>query len=191
MPWRILRQITADYARRVKPAPHRPDPGRWRSDALTASWLGHSTVLMNFYGVNVLTDPVFSARAGLNFGFFTLGPKRYVAPALKIGQLPRIDMVLLSHAHMDHFDLRSLRQLDGEAVVVTAKSTADLLKGMTFRKIIELDWNESAEIDTAGGTGKGTSVRGETLGCADEARRSPQLQWIRARARGKERLRDG
>ncbi len=70
-----------------------------------------------------------------------IGPKRYVAPALKIRELPRIDLILLSHAHMDHFDLPSLKRLSGEATVVTAKSTSDLLDGMRFKKIIELDWN--------------------------------------------------
>ena len=147
----ILGQICGDYTRRVKPAPFRPDPSSWKSDTLTAAWLGHSTVLINFYGVNILTDPVFSARAGLRLPPFTIGPKRYVAPALKISELPRIDIILLTHAHMDHFDLRSLKRLRGEPVVVTAKSTSDLLAGTQFKKVIELGWGESAVIETAAG----------------------------------------
>lgn len=151
LPWRVLRRLCTDFGRGIKPAPHKPAPSTWRDSALTAAWIGHSTVLVNFYGVNFLTDPVFGARVGLRVPPFTIGPKRYVAPALKISELPRIDLILLTHAHMDHFDLPSLRRLRGGAVVVTAKSTRDLLAGIRFKKIIELDWGESAEIETPGG----------------------------------------
>jgi L-ascorbate metabolism protein UlaG (beta-lactamase superfamily) len=150
--WRFLRQIGADYTRPVKPAPHAPDPASWKNDTLIASWLGHSTVLLNLHGVNILTDPVFSVRAGLKLGFLTIGPKRYMEPALDIKALPPIHLILLTHAHMDHFDLPSLRQMNKEAVVVTAKSTADLLHKIAFKQIIELDWNESRDIDTAAGS---------------------------------------
>jgi len=146
LPWRIFRQLCADCIRNIKPAPNKPTPGTWKNDALTASWLGHSTVLINFYGVNILTDPVFGARAGIRIPPFTIGPKRYVAPALKISELPRIDLVLLSHAHMDHFDLPSLRKLGHDCTVVTAKATADLLNSIGFKKIIELDWDNTATI---------------------------------------------
>ena len=147
----MLRRICVDCTRGIKPAPLKPQPAAWKNDALTAAWLGHSTVLINLHGVHILTDPVFSARIGLRLPPFTIGPKRYVAPALKISELPRIDIILLTHAHMDHFDLPSLKRLAGEAVVVTARSTHDLLAGIRFKKIIELDWGESTEIVTAAG----------------------------------------
>jgi L-ascorbate metabolism protein UlaG (beta-lactamase superfamily) len=148
---RFLRQIFSDSLRAICPAPHKPHPASWSNGALTAAWLGHATVLMNFHGVHVLTDPVFSQRAGLRIlPGFTLGPKRYVQPALTIPELPRIDLVLLTHAHMDHLDLASLKKLDRSATVVTARATTDLLHGMNFKKIIELDWNQSAEIQTRG-----------------------------------------
>jgi len=154
LPWRVLRQICGDYTRGIRRAPHTPAPREWRNDALTAAWIGHSTVLINFYGFHILTDPVFSARVGLRIPPFTIGPKRYVQPALKISELPRIDLVLLSHAHMDHFDIPSLKKLDHGATVITAKATADLLNGIPFGKIIELDWDQSQEIETASGTVK-------------------------------------
>jgi L-ascorbate metabolism protein UlaG (beta-lactamase superfamily) len=152
LPWRILGRICGDYTRGIKPAPLKPAPSTWKDDALTAAWLGHSTVLINFHGVHILTDPVFSARVGLRVPPFTIGPKRHVAPALKISELPRIDLILLTHAHMDHFDLPSLKRLRGGPIVVTARSTLDLLAGIRFKKIIELDWDESTEIATAAGT---------------------------------------
>jgi L-ascorbate metabolism protein UlaG (beta-lactamase superfamily) len=159
LPWRILRQLCADTTRVIKPAPHKPDPASWKNEALTASWLGHSTVFINFYGINILTDPVFGARVGLRAGPFTIGPKRYVEPALATGELPRIDVILLSHAHMDHFDLPSLKKMNREATVITAKSTADLLDGIGFKKIIELDWGGSTEIGTAAGVLKITAFQ--------------------------------
>ncbi len=143
--------MCADCTRGVAPAPHKPDPAAWGDGGLTAAWLGHATVLINFYGVNILTDPVFGARVGLRVPPFTLGPKRHVAPALKINELPRIDLVLLTHAHMDHFDLPSLRRIPGAPAVVTAKNTEDLLAGMRFGKIHELHWGETVEIATPRG----------------------------------------
>src|SRR5271155_4592980 len=139
LPWRLLGRIVGDCTRVIKPAPLKPTPATWKDGTLTAAWIGHSTVLINFYGINLLTDPVFSARVGLRLPPFTIGPKRYVAPALKISELPRVDLILLTHAHMDHFDLPSLKRLHSEATVVTAKSTNDLLHGIRFKNIIELD----------------------------------------------------
>ncbi len=129
------------------PAPQKPDPAAWHDDQVTAAWIGHSTVLINFYGVNILTDPILGARAGLPVGPFTLGPKRYVAPALRFSDLPPIDLILLSHAHMDHFDLATLRRFDRRPLVVTAHSTADLLHHTRLRPHLnELSWGEQLRL---------------------------------------------
>src|SRR5438874_11420612 len=81
-----------------------PSPHSWDPNAITATWLGHSTVLLNFYGLTILTDPVLCKRVGADTPLGTIGAKRLVAPALKAHELPPIDLVLLSHAHMDHLD---------------------------------------------------------------------------------------
>ena len=144
---RYLKIMLLDVRRPVPPAPHRPEPAAWPDDALTAAWLGHSTVLVNFYGVNILTDPVLGARAGLALGPLVVGPKRYVAAALTPQELPRIDLVLLSHAHMDHFDLRTLGRLRAGPRVVTARHTADLLRGTRLRRhATELGWGEQVRL---------------------------------------------
>ena len=67
---------------------------------------------MKIDGYTIITDPVFSTRAGLHLGPVTLGVKRLIEPALEIRELPKIDLVVLSHAHMDHFDIPSLRRLE-------------------------------------------------------------------------------
>ena len=134
---------SADRRRRVLPAPHRPNPRVWPDRGLFAAWLGHATVLLKIDGITILTDPVFSLRAGLYLGPVTLGLKRLVAPALEIQDLPRIDVVLLSHAHMDHFDIPSLRHLEnGVTTVITARRTSDLLRARRYRSVRELGWGE-------------------------------------------------
>ncbi len=144
---RYLKTILNDFRRRVLPAPQKPDPASWRDDQITVSWLGHTTVLINFYGVNILTDPILGARAGLSVGPLTIGPKRYVRPALRFSELPPIDLILLSHAHMDHFDLATLRRFDRRPLVVTAHATSDLLHKTRLRRhVSELSWGENLRL---------------------------------------------
>src|SRR5438270_11299100 len=95
----------------VLPAPHRPRPSEWSDERLTVAWLGHATVLINFYGTWLLTDPALRSRVGVRVGALTLGPRRLVRPALTLRELPALDAVLVSHAHMDHCDLGTLRPL--------------------------------------------------------------------------------
>ncbi len=131
----------------VLPAPLRPAPRAWPDRGLFAAWLGHSTVLLKIDGITLLTDPVFSRRIGINLGPLTLGIKRLVAPALGMRDLPPIDVVLLSHAHMDHFDLPSLRRLEHRSTaVVTAARTADLLRARRYGMVRELGWEERVRV---------------------------------------------
>jgi L-ascorbate metabolism protein UlaG (beta-lactamase superfamily) len=101
-------------------------------------------------GFTILTDPVFSLRVGINLGPFTLGIKRLIDVALDVPELPAVDLVLLSHAHMDHFDLPSLRLLESERThVVTAERTDDLLRPKRYARVQELRWNETARVGPA------------------------------------------
>jgi len=106
-------------------------------------------VLINFFGINILTDPVLFSRIGIRLPGFTIGPKRLTAPALQFHELPRIDLILLSHAHFDHFDLRTLRRFDENTRVITAPNTADLLKWTRLRDITELRWGETKVLNIA------------------------------------------
>jgi len=141
------RSIVRDFKRQILPAPYRPHPQFWPDSGLHAAWLGHTSVLLKIDGVTVLTDPVFSARAGIGMGPVTLGLKRLVEPALSLAELPKIDVILLSHAHMDHFDIRSLRRLESPTTtVVTATRTADLLRVPRYGAVHELGWGERARV---------------------------------------------
>jgi len=143
---RFLRYLWQDIGRAVAPAPHHPDPRAWPDDQVTVAWLGHATVLLNFHGCVILTDPVFFSRIGINIGPITFGPKRYISAALRPRELPPIDLLLLSHAHMDHLDQRSLRQIDRSTTVVTASHTADIFSRRRFREVHELAWKKSLEL---------------------------------------------
>lgn len=142
----FFREMSKEYKRETLPAPNYPDPSLWPDQGLHAAWLGHSTVLLKLDGFTVLTDPVFSSRVGLNFGPMTLGIKRLIDVAVPLSNLPPIDLVLLSHAHMDHFDLPTLRKLENpETTVITATRTSDLLRPRRYANVYELGWNETVQ----------------------------------------------
>src|SRR5262245_42883220 len=133
------------------PAPHAPTPSTWSDNAITLAWLGHATVLLNFYGVRVLTDPALFPRIGIDAWLTTIGPLRLTSCALSPSQLPEIDVVLVSHAHFDHLDTRSLGAIRGRPAALMASGTSDLLPRRRYSSVRELRWGESARIDTMRG----------------------------------------
>jgi L-ascorbate metabolism protein UlaG (beta-lactamase superfamily) len=155
---RLFREWTNESWRPIAPAFARPEPSTWSDSQVTLAWLGHSTVLINFFGVTILTDPVLFPRVGIRLPAITVGPKRLTAPALQFNDLPRIDVILLSHAHFDHLDLRTLGCFNESARVITARATSDLFKRTHLSDITELDWNESKSLNTAQGTIEITAV---------------------------------
>src|ERR1700757_3769004 len=77
----LWREWTVESCRPIAPAFAQPEPLRWSNENVTAAWLGHATVLTNFFGINILTDPALFPRIGIRFPGFTVGPKRLTAPA--------------------------------------------------------------------------------------------------------------
>lgn len=140
---RFLTKTIFDRRGRPRPPPARPVPGEWRDGEITGSCLGHSTVLLNFLGVRILTDPVFSTRVGPGVSPLIVGPKRVYRAALRPRDFAAPDLLLLSHAHFDHFDVASLRAFSRDTPVVTARDTGDLLRALRFREVHELDWGRS------------------------------------------------
>jgi L-ascorbate metabolism protein UlaG (beta-lactamase superfamily) len=107
------------------------------------TFIGHSTFLIQTAAGNVLTDPMFSQRAGpLNL----LGPRRVRQPAVRFDDLPPISMILLSHNHYDHCDLRTLGRLADrfDPIVVTPLGNAALVRSAGIRRVEELDWWQAA-----------------------------------------------
>src|SRR5215469_9290791 len=147
----LFREWTVESWRPINPAFARPEPWKWSDKNVTLAWLGHSTVIINFFGVIVLTDPVLFPRVGIRLPGITIGPKRLTASALQVRDLPHVDLILLSHAHFDHFDLRTLRCFNETTRVITARATNDLLKRTRFSDITELDWGETKNLSAAAG----------------------------------------
>ena len=138
--WRYL---TGSDGRPPWPATVPVTPGtpvpRVEGDAMVATWVGHATVLVQTGGLNILTDPVWSDRTGP----FARGPKRVAAPGIRFDDLPRIDLVLLSHNHYDHLDLPTLKRLwaRDKPMVVTSLGNDAILRanGIEARA---LDWGQ-------------------------------------------------
>lgn len=132
----------ADYAGQGHRVPQQPadlqsihNPGA--QPQLT--WIGHATLLLQYRGLNLLTDPIFSERASpLSF----IGPQRVLPPALEIAQLPTIDYILISHNHYDHLDLATVKALgDRPLWLVPLKLKGWLVEnGISAERVIELDW---------------------------------------------------
>lgn len=143
----MWRNFYADLGRPVAEPAHIPDPSQWPDHGLHAAWIGHSTVLLKIDGYTVLTDPIFSNYAGVHVGMVSVGVKRTIRAALGPEEMPPIDLILLSHAHMDHMDLPSLRALENpKTTVVTARHTADLLRVRRYQRVHEVGWNETVQV---------------------------------------------
>src|ERR1700722_2377301 len=144
------RRVSQDLRRDVIVPAQSPAIAKWSKSGIHATWIGHSTVLLSIDGFTILTDPVFSNRIGIRPLGFTIGFKRLGAPAIAIEKIPAPDLILLSHAHMDHFDVPSLRKLENaRTAVVTASRTSDLLRVNKYQAVHELRWNESVQVGPA------------------------------------------
>lgn len=101
--------------------------------------VNHSTVLIQVNGLNILTDPIWSMRAGL---LSWMGPKRVVPPGIAFDQLPPIDIVLISHNHYDHMDIPTLVRLAkrDNPLMITGMGNQRILRQKGLNNIQELDW---------------------------------------------------
>lgn len=130
----------ARWPQRVENGDQPPPPLRNSGNALHATWIGQSTVLIQTAGVNILTDPFLTDRASpLPF----LGPRRVRAPGLLPQDMPPVDIVLLSHNHYDHMDLAGLSQLvrhHRPKFITPAGNARYLRPTLTGLEIVEREW---------------------------------------------------
>ena len=129
----------AQWPRRIENTVYPAPPRRVGGSGLLVTWIGHSTVLLQTAGLNILTDPLFSKRAS---PFQFAGPSRVRDPAIAIENLPPIDIVLLSHNHYDHLDRPALRQIGKHHApqLITALNNGQYVSGLPAT---ELDWRQS------------------------------------------------
>jgi L-ascorbate metabolism protein UlaG (beta-lactamase superfamily) len=142
--WQRTRQRSV-WPAAVPLRPHAPPPDVVEPGRTAVTFIGHSTFLVRTAAVTLITDPVFTAHAG---PFGRTGPRRVRAPALAIADLPRVDLVLLSHNHYDHLQPSSLRGVArrGRPSIATALGLAPLVSPVGFARASELDWWETFEI---------------------------------------------
>jgi L-ascorbate metabolism protein UlaG (beta-lactamase superfamily) len=149
--WLGMRRMfgASDYSAPAGPVPtvrsryETPPPS-----GLRVTWLGHSTTLLEIDGQRILTDPIWSERAG---PLPWPGPVRWFAPPIPLDELPPIDAVLISHDHYDHLDFPTVKALAARGVsfVVPLGVGAHLQYwGVAPSKIVELDWWERARVGT-------------------------------------------
>ncbi len=122
-------------------APGKPDIAAMPENSLC--WLGHASFVLDIAGRRVLTDPYLGDVAGP----MGLGPKRFVPPALRADELPRLDAIVISHNHYDHLDTLALRayRFRGETPVIVPLGLGAMLRGLGFTDVTELDWWQAWE----------------------------------------------
>ena len=120
---------------------------------------------MNFFGVRLLSDPSLFPRVGLAFdSVFSIGPKRMMPPPLAPKDLQQLDVILITHAHMDHLDLPSLKALPKNVVVIVCEKCSSVIAPLPYKDVRELRWGEETSF-------KGLTVR--AMGARHWGRRWP------------------
>ncbi len=151
MAQRLARRLTGrsrpqprpDAFRRAVPRVAQPRAARHQ---LLATWVGHSTFLLQMGGLNILTDPMWGARASpVAFA----GPRRWIPPGITLEMLPPIDLVLQSHNHYDHLDRRTVEWLarhHSAARWLVPLGVGALVQRYGAADVTQLDWWETASV---------------------------------------------
>jgi L-ascorbate metabolism protein UlaG (beta-lactamase superfamily) len=167
----MLNRKRKPWAKIQQPPGPRPSP--FVDGSIRVTFVNHSSFLIQVDGLNILTDPVWSRRTS---PFQWAGPKRFREPGIKFSDLPKIDVVLLSHNHYDHFDLPTVRkiyQLHQPRFIVPLGMNLHLAREK-IKTGSQLDWWEEIAIsDTVSiksvpaqhFSGRGTIDRDRTLWC--------------------------
>jgi L-ascorbate metabolism protein UlaG (beta-lactamase superfamily) len=136
----------AKWPERVPVTPTVP-PRRVEGGAMVVTWIGHATVLVQTQGLNILTDPIWSDVAS---PFPPIGPRRVRAPGVRFDDLPKIDLVLISHNHYDHMDLPTLKRLwaRDRPRIVTSLGNDSILERRGV-EAVALDWGGRTRIGPA------------------------------------------
>ena len=107
-------------------------------------WIGHATFLIKLGNTTIITDPVFSKNAGP----LIFGPKRFTEPALRLNEIPKVDLFLLTHNHYDHQDMMTIRRFPfKDSKVLVPLKLSKYFKTNGYRDINEMDWYDEININ--------------------------------------------
>ena len=148
------------------------------------AWLGHASFAFRMAGKLILTDPYLSKTAG-PFGF---GPKRFIPSAVSADDVPRLDLIVISHNHYDHIDVKALSayRWKTETPVMCPLGLASILRAQGYREVIELDWWNDWSLGGLNVTclpavhfsGRGLFDRNRTLWASFAFRSSDRKVWF-------------
>jgi len=123
-----------------------PEPDAWLASNFAACWLGHATTMLRAGNVTLLTDPHFETHLGFSVGKRQFGRRRATALPGDIADLPPIDIVLLSHAHFDHWDRATLRRLAKPETIAVIPPRTHRLLPRGFGDIVEIGWEQQKNV---------------------------------------------
>ena len=119
------------------------DLEKFKNDDFIA-WIGHATFIIKLGNTTIITDPVFSKNAGP----FIFGPKRFTNPALKLSEIPKIDLFLLTHNHYDHQDMMTIRKFPyKDTKVLTPLKLGKYFRRNGYQDVNEMDWYDEIRIN--------------------------------------------
>jgi len=130
---------TVEWPEWIDDPPQPPPISHVNEFELRVTFINHATVLMQMDGFNILTDPIWSERAG---PISRIGSKRIRSPGVKLDELPKIDIILISHDHYDHLDIPTIERLVNkhQPIILVGLGLKTRLKTIRGNEIIELDW---------------------------------------------------
>ena len=167
--WKMTSR-TAPWTPRTQPAsPASVPPASVGGTRCRITWINHSTVLIQYAGTNLITDPIWSERAS---PLSWIGPRRFSPPGVLFENLPKIDLVLLSHNHYDHLDVPTLQR-------IASRDAPRFLVPLGLRKLLsrhgmhaerEMDWWDTAGpitcLPARHFSARGVTDRNRTLWCS-------------------------
>ena len=129
----------------IKPQAKDKVHDRIDKDNLKVTFINHASILIQTANVNILTDPIWSKRCS---PFSYIGPKRVHNPGMKLENLPKIDIILISHDHYDHLDINSLKQLQKKfnPTILVGLGVSKILKDHGIKNTFELDWWDKVQV---------------------------------------------
>ncbi len=169
--WQMDRKRVRGEWKVVNNTPGEKPPARVEGNELRITFIGHATTLIQTQGLNIITDPLYCERAG---PYSWAGPKRFKRPGIRFEDLPKIDIILLSHNHYDHLDPVTLKRIQerDDSRIITSLGVSLFLEKKNITHSTELDWwgihevNQDVRIHCVPArhfSGRGTVDRNTTL----------------------------